>query len=246
MFRRQFSFLAVFAMFALVGGPGFSQTANPDGSAKPELSKENAAIVETCFKCHGKGGVSQIPTHPTIAGQKAGYLIRQLNEFKRSQELLSEQMVQQPDKQEEEKNRALSGRSDFIMNHMVSGFDKSNFISLATYISSLPCDGVATPNDEVDQGEKTPNPPGIIGHCVACHGEDGVSSQSSVPNLAGQRRAYLRRELLLMRETAWSGNNTAKAEWRSHPIMEQQAARLKIEDVDSISSYYSQLNCRGK
>ncbi|MDH5772997.1 MAG: c-type cytochrome [Rhodospirillaceae bacterium] len=251
MFRRQFIFLAISLLFASAGGPAFAQPVDANAKAKtetsqPELSKENAAILETCFKCHGKGGVSQIPTHPTIAGQKAGYLVKQLNEFKRAQETLNEKILAQPEKQKEEKNSVLSGRNDFIMSHMVEGFNKNNFTSLAVYISLLPCDGVVSPNDEVDQGEKTQTPPSIIGRCVACHGENGISSQPSVPNLAGQRRAYLRRELLLMRETAWGGNNTDKNEWRAHPIMEQQAARLKIEDVDSIANYYSQLNCRGK
>jgi len=250
MFRRQFGFLAVFTMFAFSGGLSFAQTIDTNSKTKtesgqPDLSKENAAIIETCFKCHGKGGVSQIPTHPTIAGQKAGYLVKQLNEFKRAQETLNEKKSVQPEKQEEKKN-PLSGRSDFIMSHMIAGVNKNNFTSLAVYISLLPCDGVASPNDEVDQGEKNPTPPSVIGRCVTCHGENGISSQPSVPNLAGQRRAYLRRELLLMRETAWGGNDADKNEWRAHPIMEQQSARLRIEDVDSIANYYSQLSCRAK
>lgn len=216
---------------------------------QPGLSKSNAAIIETCFKCHGEGGVSKIPTHPTIAGQKAGYLVKQLNEFKRSQNVLSEKTPAPTTPQEEEKKPDLVGRSDFIMNHMVEGINKNDFAPLAIYISLLPCDGNPNPagdSDEVGGDEKIPNPPAILSRCVACHGENGISSQPSVPNLAGQKRAYLRRELLLMRETAWGGSDKTKEEWRRHPIMEQQAARLRIEDVDSISSYYAQLNCRGK
>ena len=257
MLPRRFRSLAIYTLSVglsfvfMQSSQASAQTDNTNDKTKtetgqPVLSKENTAILETCFKCHGAGGVSQIPTHPTIAGQKAGYLVKQLNEFRRSQEILSEQAATQSANQEDEK-QAVSGRSDFIMNHMVSGLSKNNFTSLAVYISLLPCDGNANPdNNDIDQGEKIPKAPNVVARCVSCHGENGISSQPNVPNLAGQRRAYLRRELLMMRETAWGGNNLNKNEWRGHPIMEQQSARLRIEDVDSISNYFSQLNCRSK
>ncbi len=213
-------------------------------TSSPAISESNVKVLETCFKCHGPGGVSQIPTHPTIAGQKTGYLVNQLNAFKRSQDAFNERAnaIAQPDNKKDITPSAISnGRNDAIMNHMVVGLRKNNFVPLAIYISVLPCDGDVKSVDN----KTAPTAPAVIIRCVACHGKNGISSTSNIPNLAGQKRAYLRRELLLMRESAWGGNSIIKNEWRSHPIMEKQSARLRIEDVDSISNYYAQLSCRG-
>ena len=210
----------------------------------PTISESNARVLESCFKCHGPGGVSQIPTHPTIAGQKAGYLVNQLNAFKRSQDALNARAATPP-QPDNEKNTAPGaitlGRDDSIMNHMVEDIGKNDFAPLAIYISVLPCDGNAKPADN----KTVPVAPKAVSRCVSCHGSNGISTTPNTPNLAGQQRAYLRRELLLMRETAWGGGKTVNKEWRAHPIMEKQASRLRIEDVDSISNYYAQLSCRG-
>ncbi len=216
---------------------------NPKKSI-PAISKSNAKILETCFKCHGPGGVSQIPTHPTIAGQKIGYLINQLNAFKRSQDALNErakEIAKPDDKKDIRPSIKSSGRDDLIMNHMVAGLSKNNFGPLAIYISVLPCDG----NVKSVDNKARPIVPAAISRCVSCHGKNGISATPNTPNLAGQKRAYLRRELLLMRESAWGGSNAVEKEWRTHPIMEKQAARLRIEDVDDISNYYARLSCRG-
>ena len=213
-------------------------------TAVPSISVANAKTLETCFKCHGPGGVSQIPTHPTIAGQKAGYIVNQLNAFKRSQDALKERaanLLQPGGKKNTTPGGGSPGRDDPIMNHMVEDISKNSFAPLAIYISVLPCDGGVKPT-----GNKiTPMAPKIVSRCIACHGSNGISNMPNTPNLAGQQRAYLRRELLLMRETAWGSSKSAKQEWRAHPIMEKQAARLRIEDVDSISNYYAQLSCGG-
>ena len=243
------SLIAVFLLpqIALSQNTPADKNKNPpkiSKTASPAISESNAKVLETCFKCHGPGGVSQIPTHPTIAGQKTGYLVNQLNAFKRSQDALNEranEMAQPGDKKDITPSVKLSGRDDSIMNHMLDGISKNNFAPLAIYISVLPCDG----NVKSVDNETTPTAPAAISRCVACHGKNGISSTPNIPNLAGQKRAYLRRELLLMRESAWGGNSIIKNEWRSHPIMEKQSARLRIEDVDSISNYYAQLNCRG-
>ena len=35
-----------------------------------------------CAACHGANGISKVPTYPNLAGQKAGYLVKQLKAFK--------------------------------------------------------------------------------------------------------------------------------------------------------------------
>jgi cytochrome c553 len=66
-----------------------------------------------------------------------------------------------------------------------------------------------------------------------------------VPNIAGQQRGYLRRQLLIIRENAWGADSSDSERWRTHPIMERQAARISIEEVDALAQYYAALDCRG-
>ena len=49
-------------------------------------SERIQTLAQTCFACHGPGGVSVIPTRPNIGGQNAAYLALQLMRFKKGVE----------------------------------------------------------------------------------------------------------------------------------------------------------------
>jgi len=209
--------------------PVLAQTAAPSPSADPNAGVKTA--LETCFKCHGPGGVSQIPSHPSIAGQSADYVARQLFAFKRAS-------AAHAGGDEADTQAPLVMRADSIMEHMAPTLNDAMIRKLAATISQLACRA----DDKV---QKTPQAPAVASRCVSCHGDNGRGVRPDVPNLAGQQRAYLRRELLLIRETAWGADPRDGESWRGHPIMEAQAARLKIADVDALARYYADLDCRG-
>lgn len=211
----------------LAGANARAQTpvTTPDAQVDPSVQQ----ALETCFKCHGTGGVSRIPSRPTIAGQSADYVASQLHAFRRAA------LSVKPDTKAQV-------RSDPIMSHMAEGMNEKQIWPLAQAVSALACDGGAAP----DQQPKPLVMPKTGARCVACHGADGVANSPGIPNLAGQQRAYLRRELLLIREAAWGAAPRENESWRSHPIMEREAARISISDVDALARYYASLNCRGK
>lgn len=43
------------------------------------------AAANACIGCHGPAGVSASPLWPNLAGQKEGYLLKQLNDFRNGQ-----------------------------------------------------------------------------------------------------------------------------------------------------------------
>lgn len=62
--------------------------ANPAGAQQQTESQ----MLSTCVACHGDQGVSPNDLWPNLAGQKKGYLLNQLKEFKsgaRRNELMS-------------------------------------------------------------------------------------------------------------------------------------------------------------
>jgi cytochrome c553 len=71
--------------------------------------------------------------------------------------------------------------------------------------------------------------------CAACHGANGVSVSDTIPNLAGQRAAYLENQLKAFRDGARKAPNAAS------PIatMAAIAAQLSPEEMVNVAAYYA-------
>lgn len=66
--------------------------------------------------------------------------------------------------------------------------------------------------------------------CAGCHGANGVSANPLWPNLAGQKDAYLVKQLKAFREGT-----------RSDPMMSPMAKPLSDADIDNLAAYFSSL-----
>lgn len=66
--------------------------------------------------------------------------------------------------------------------------------------------------------------------CSACHGANGISAVPMYPNLAGQKAAYLEKQLKDFKSGA-----------RKDPVMAPMAMGLSDEDIKNISAYFSSL-----
>ncbi|HVY80489.1 MAG TPA: c-type cytochrome [Steroidobacteraceae bacterium] len=64
--------------------------------------------------------------------------------------------------------------------------------------------------------------------CTACHGLTGVSPADLYPHLAGQRAAYLVKQLKAFRDGA-----------RKDPLMEPMAKPLSDADIENLAAYFS-------
>lgn len=66
--------------------------------------------------------------------------------------------------------------------------------------------------------------------CVACHGNEGVSTTPIWPNLAGQHAEYIRKQL-----------HDFKDGKRSNPQMSPMATPLNDTDIEDLAAYYASL-----
>jgi len=66
--------------------------------------------------------------------------------------------------------------------------------------------------------------------CVACHGTAGHSANPLWPNLAGQKDAYIVKQLKAFREGK-----------RIDPMMSPMAKPLSDADIDNLAAYFSSL-----
>lgn len=70
----------------------------------------------------------------------------------------------------------------------------------------------------------------LIAECAACHGEEGIARDVEVPNLAGQREAYLYGQLVAFQ--------TKK---RKHKEMRTMSRQMDEAEMRAIAQYYSSL-----
>ncbi|WP_426359071.1 c-type cytochrome [Pseudocolwellia sp. HL-MZ19] len=66
--------------------------------------------------------------------------------------------------------------------------------------------------------------------CAACHGAMGVSAIPMYPNLAGQKEAYLAKQL-----------KDFKAGNRKDPVMAPMAMGLSDADIANVAAYYASI-----
>lgn len=66
--------------------------------------------------------------------------------------------------------------------------------------------------------------------CAGCHGAAGVSANPLWPNLAGQKDAYLAKQMKAFRDGT-----------RTDPMMSPMAKPLSDDDIANLAAYYSSL-----
>ena len=138
-------------------------------------ANDNAAAGQVkaamCAACHGANGNSVSPQFPKLAGQNAGYIVRELERFKSG----------------ERKNPIMAG--------MAAGLSAQDMQNLAAWFSSQTVKtGEADPS-LVKVGEtlyRGGDQATGIPACLACHGPDGSGNEPMpIPALAGQHADYV-------------------------------------------------------
>ena len=71
-------------------------------------------------------------------------------------------------------------------------------------------------------------PPARLGLCAACHGERGIATGKTIPNLAGQNLEYLRLAVLQYQSGA-----------RDVPAMRAASAMLNAAELDQVLQWYA-------
>jgi cytochrome c553 len=69
--------------------------------------------------------------------------------------------------------------------------------------------------------------------CAACHGANGVSVADAIPNLAGQKPAYLEAQLRALKDGS-----------RKNPVMNAIASQLSPDDIANVAAYFATQTAR--
>lgn len=78
--------------------------------------------------------------------------------------------------------------------------------------------------------------------CHRCHGENGVSSNPRIPNLAGQHILYLVKQIEFFKQETMGGANDGAM--RTHRSMSFNVKKLDPAEFEQVARYYASNPCR--
>ena len=185
------------------------------GTSPLAWAQEAGSITVTaCLPCHGGGAAAApvAPTFPTLDGQHAIYLDKQLREYKSGK------------------------RKGGVMAPLIGPLKKQQIPAMvAHFAGQTPARG-AVENPELaargkvlyEEGNRASGVPG----CIGCHLPNAVGYQG-YPRLAGQRQAYVVQQLVDFKSGTRS-NDRAR-------VMRAVAGRLTDEEIKAVAEYLAGL-----
>lgn len=203
---------------ATPAAPPASPTADAQGlkSASPEVLElvySGKDEMWSCASCHGAAGEGNAST-PRLAGQVAGYLFKQLQDFHNG------------------------SRDDASMAFVVDALSEHEMRALADYYAQirLPSGVAPTLGGDLERGQIlaeagdwAQNVPG----CFQCHGGNGEGVEPSFPSLAGQHPQYT--FVQLARWHAGARGNSPQA------LMDGVSQALTPNDMRAVADYLATL-----
>jgi cytochrome c553 len=173
--RERFHLSALLLAAAVLAASARAETDSGDAARGNIRSK-----AEQCQECHGEAGISTSEHYPKLAGQRAAYLRKQLNDFQSG------------------------ARKSEIMTAMASDLSQQDISDIAAFFSGAPrweadeAEFSDTGQTLYESGDYARSLPA----CQGCHGENGSvenggDNKAPAPIVGGQRQLYLTSQLHL-------------------------------------------------
>ncbi len=175
-------------------------------AADAEAGKAKSA---TCVACHGADGNSSNPMWPSLAGQHASYIYKQLSDFKAGRRI----------------NASMSG--------MVAGLSDDDMKNLAAYYATQNPRPVAFDGELIAKGESIYRG-GItetgVAACMGCHSPSGRGNgPAGWPSLKGQYPEYIVTQLQAFKQGA-RANDPGK-------MMRNLVGRMSEMEMKAVAAY---------
>jgi cytochrome c553 len=176
-----------------------TKAAAAKGGAKLDPVKAGKAVAEGCASCHGETGVSSMAGMPNIVALDPKHFFDATNSYKTGQ------------------------RKHDMMKTVAAAMSEADLKNAALYYALQKPEKAKTPSpgDEAAGAR-------AAAACAGCHGEKGVTSSATVPNLAGQDAGYF---IAAMRAYKDGG--------RSDATMKGVVATLDDATIKNLATYYA-------
>jgi cytochrome c553 len=188
-------------VMALSGLVSFASTA-----ADIEAGKAKSAV---CAACHGADGNSANSAWPSLAGQHANYIYKQLNDYKTGRRV----------------NASMTG--------MVALLNDEDMKNVAAYFASQKLKPIAFDAELIEAGQNIYRG-GIaaaqVAACIGCHSPNGSGNgPAGWPSLKGQHPEYIVSQLKIFRQEM-RANDAGR-------MMRNVAARMSDGEMEAVAAY---------
>ena len=182
------------------------------GAGNADSGKDKVA---TCVACHGQDGNSMVGLWPSLAGQNANYLVRQLQHIKSGK------------------------RSIAVMAGLLDNFSKEDLDDIAAFYASKNNTIGQAEADKVELGRKLYYSGSLekgIPACTACHSPKGKgNAPAGYPLLSGQQSDYVTKSLKNYRSGERNNDESSQ-------MMMAIAYKLDDVEIDALSSFINGLH----
>ena len=201
----------LFGLFCMLALLAASVESLAQGSATTGQSKS-----AVCAACHGADGNSINPMWPSLAGQHAEYLSRQLMAFK------------------------AGDREDVLMSSFAAALSDQDIADLTAYFEGQAITPKGADPEVVIVGEQLYKA-GVadrgVPACIACHGPSGKGNPlAGYPVVSGQHATYIVNTL-----KAYAAG-TRRSDAGSNLMMREIAAQLSEAEMQAVASYMQGLH----
>ncbi|MDG2456296.1 MAG: c-type cytochrome [SAR86 cluster bacterium] len=182
------------------------------GAGNADSGKDKVA---TCVACHGQDGNSMVGLWPSLAGQNANYLVRQLQHIKSGK------------------------RSIAVMAGLLDNFSTEDLSDIAAFYASKNNTIGQVEADKVELGRKLYYSGSLekgIPACTACHSPKGKgNAPAGYPLLSGQQADYVTKSLKNYRSGERNNDESSQ-------MMMAIAYKLDDVEIDALSSFINGLH----
>lgn len=202
----------IFSIYlALATGVGAAQAGANLIGGDPAAGKEKSA---PCAACHGAQGIGTAPNYPVLAGQHAGYINKQLQDYKSG------------------------ARENAIMAGMAAPLSEQDMADLGAYFASQSPRRGSADADLVELGQKiyrAGNTKTSVPACMSCHSPAGAGNAAAhFPALSGQYAAYTAQTLHDFK-TGARANDAGE-------MMRTIATKMSAQEIAAVAEYLSGLH----
>jgi cytochrome c553 len=192
----------IFALSCCLSGAALAEDAAP--AANPGQAK-----AASCAACHGIDGNSVNPQWPSLAGQNAQYIAKQLHLFKSG------------------------ARISPTMQPQAQALSDDDITAVSAYFAAQPLHGLETDKSKFTAGQhlyRGGNRATQVPACLACHGPDGRGNlPANYPSLHGQHATYIAAQL--------NAYKTGQRTTDLNKIMRDVTANLTADEITAVASY---------
>jgi cytochrome c553 len=171
-------------------------------------------LSQTCAACHNVDGNSLNPVWPKLAGQHAGYLAKQLKDFKEGK------------------------RNNAQMAPMVAALSEQDMEDIGAYFASQKIKFGSAKPELIELGQKIYRAGDAetgVPACMACHGPAGAGNPGALyPALAGQHAQYTALQLQAFKSEERSNDD--------NNVMRSITAPMTNEQIEAVSEYIQGLH----